>query len=189
MFRLRTYGPTMAMIVLTPAMVVPGTCAGADESTVVVKVVCDISAVEVAHEGQTRIVRFSEIASEEELRTGLASGDSTGVSKKDLTRFLNNRELILNFLRGLMPPGTATEAPFNAAGIGGQMGRQYRFPCGIEQRDVHRFGQHDSQPQTAVPAPRYWHALLLSSEDIDEMAPEFYAAQCAFGAREGGAGL
>ena len=40
-----------------------------------------------------------------------------------------------------------------------------------------------------VPAPRYWHALRLSAEDVDEMVPEYHSALCASGAREGGAGF
>lgn len=189
MSRLSTYGLAMAMSFLTPALVVQRAYAGPDESTAVVKTVCDIAAVEVAHEGQTKIVRFSEIASEGDLRTGLASSDSAGVSKKDLTRFLKNRELIVSFLRGLMPPGTPVKLHSMRQESAGKWVASVAFHPGWKNE---MYIDLDSTILTlgfGVPAPRYWHALLLSAEEVDEMAPEYDAVLRASGARKSGAGL
>jgi len=176
------------MIALTPAIVAPRAYAAADESTAVVKTVCGMAAVEVAHEGKTKIVGFSTIASEEDLRTALASSDSTGISKQDLTRFLNNRELIVNCLRGLMPPGTPLELHDMRQESADQWVASVAFHPGWKGE---MYIDLDSTVLTlgfAVPAPRYWQALLRSTDEIHESESD-YAVLCASGAREVGAGL
>jgi hypothetical protein len=74
----------------------------------IVEDIVGIASIKVMFEGKEEIIRISGMADEGSLRQWQTT-PKTAVSETEVARFLENRLLIMNFLRCLMPPGTSVE--------------------------------------------------------------------------------
>ncbi len=140
---------------------------------------------------QTKVVRCSGIASEEDLRKAFASTGSIGVCKVDIARFLANRELIVNFLRVLMPPGTRVRLHALRRDRSGEMLANVAYHPGWKGETYIDLESMILSHGFGMPAPRHWHALLLSEKEIDddELPSEYFGVPYVWYARESGCGL
>jgi copper chaperone CopZ len=180
----------------------------------VVEEVLGIATIRVSHEGRTEVVRFSGICGEDELREELDSTHEAGVPENDVRRFLENREMIRNFLQALMPSGSRVALHGMHRDPSGKIRADVAFDYGRGEQFLINLESVILGEGFGMPLPRLWSStvdeenlriLPPTTQDLPSMRPgisldeqlkmarqetaEFFTVSCFRQAYEWGEGL